>query len=228
MRARERIAAVTAAACLGGACAGTPELVVAPEARPAAEDASKGRDRHAGITVTVDTDAWDGTSLAGQARPVEVLIENDGQRTLRIRYDAFALVDGNGQRLGALPPFSIEGEVVERRGGLRPAFRHRGFYVAPYHADYFPALTPYAATFHGAPFVYDHYLGYWDRVDLPTKMMLEVAIPEGVLEPGGVLSGYLYFEAEGGSGPMDFRFDLVDEATGKHYGELRIPLVIEP
>jgi len=215
-------------ACLIAGCAGTSDLTVAPAARAPDGAPPTGVDRHDGVSVAIRPDAWSGIPLDGDARPIRVRIENTGGRTLRLRYDAFALVTADGRRLGAMPPFDIDGKAVERRGNLTPGFTHRGFLIAPYHAGYFPGIAPYRFGFHAAPFVYDHYHGYWDRIDLPTERMLEAAIPEGALEPGGVVHGFVYFEpATLASGPVDFRFDLVDEQSGQHFGELRIPLLPE-
>jgi hypothetical protein len=63
---------------------------------------------------------------------------------------------------------------------------------------------------------------------LPTEDMLAKGIAEGVLEPKGRISGFLYFEKL----PEDlqrvrFEADLVNAQTGDSLGTIRIPLMIE-
>ena len=72
---------------------------------------------------------------------------------------------------------------------------------------------------------------YWERfvpvmrtVDLPTFDMLRKALPEGVLEPGGRLSGFVYFEDVGpGVERVELRADFENADTGERIVRLGIP-----
>lgn len=58
--------------------------------------------------------------------------------------------------------------------------------------------------------------------------MISKAIPEGVLEGGGRISGFLYFaQIEPVSTPVTFVVQLVDANTGEQFGTLEIPLRVE-
>jgi hypothetical protein len=73
------------------------------------------------------------------------------------------------------------------------------------------------------PFYYDTYYPQW-QVNLPTSEMIELAIPEGVIEPGGSVSGFLYFQPI--SGDLDrvtFKADLMDGDDGQRLGALELP-----
>jgi hypothetical protein len=87
----------------------------------------------------------------------------------------------------------------------------------------------------GGPFDFDwdYYPTYYRvwGVHLPTRDMIRHAIPEGVLENGGRLSGFLYFpkvdrrhQEEG----LKFSIDLVDASTQEHIGQITIPFEIRP
>lgn len=76
--------------------------------------------------------------------------------------------------------------------------------------------------------------GYWDRfgplmraVELPTSDMLRKGLPEGVLEPGGRVTGFLYFE---GIGPDVDRVrllaDFPDAVTDERVTRLGIPFEV--
>jgi hypothetical protein len=57
--------------------------------------------------------------------------------------------------------------------------------------------------------------------------MLQRALPEGVVEPGGRVGGFLYFQRLEGPGPFTFSVDLVDAKTGERLGVITIPFVAE-
>jgi hypothetical protein len=63
---------------------------------------------------------------------------------------------------------------------------------------------------------------------LPTEDMLAKGIPEGVLEPEGRISGFLYFEKlPENLDRITFEADLINARTGVTLGTMRIPFVIE-
>lgn len=58
--------------------------------------------------------------------------------------------------------------------------------------------------------------------------MATKALPEGVLQPGGSISGYLYFQGGDVAGERaTFRMDVVDAGTGRLMGTARVPLEID-
>ena len=63
--------------------------------------------------------------------------------------------------------------------------------------------------------------------------MVQKALPEGVLEPGGRMAGVLYFEnvdigdVNGDDDMGRFSMDLVDASTTRAIGTISIPLEID-
>ena len=58
--------------------------------------------------------------------------------------------------------------------------------------------------------------------------MVGKALPEGVLEPGGTIQGFLYFEDGDPKGDMaDFEMDIVNATAQQMLGTARIPLEID-
>ena len=54
--------------------------------------------------------------------------------------------------------------------------------------------------------------------------MIRNAIPEGVLNPGGEVDGYLYFQRVPSMTPsLEFNATLVDAKTHQQFGHIRIP-----
>jgi hypothetical protein len=58
--------------------------------------------------------------------------------------------------------------------------------------------------------------------------MLRRALPEGTLEDGGALDGFLYFQDVGErEGRVTLEARLVDARTGEQFGTLSIPFQVE-
>lgn len=220
-------AAIAVVIALSAGCAG-PSPQPVPEARiiPEAEHA----DGVAGVRVIVREHAWPGrASVTRAVTPVQVTIKNGGGMPLRIQYREFALVDGPGTTYAALPPFPLVGVPrqplstwIERAA---PGFSATGFEIAHFYAPLYPRF-PSADPVGYEPLYYNYY-AYWEERDdaLPSAGMLARALLEGVLNPGGRISGFLYFEkVAADDGPVLFRMDLVDPRDGRQLGVAEIPL----
>jgi len=217
--------AIVIAAAAG--CSPTASLEVPPEATAPPQNGDTIVKQVDGVEVVARTDAWQGRSIDEHVMPLQATIRNDGNRPLKIRYESFSLVRDDGKRYNALPPFAVEGDTVVRRARLAPAFRHSSFHVAPHYGHHFSGLSVTHHPFHHHGLSHSYYYDYWDSVPLPTDRMLERAIPEGVLEPGGSISGFLYFEPVAAEVQrVTFRANLVDAAQGHAFGEIQFPLLV--
>lgn len=130
-----------------------------------------------------------------------------------------------GERRTALAPFDIEETEVQPI--RRPYFTATGFHVAPHHSLFFPHFTTVGhGFFHDLAF---HHAGFshFRRFQLPTRDMLRRALPEGVLDPGGEIRGYLFFDAfeQGEVEHVTFVGDLKVAEDGETLGEARIPFI---
>lgn len=77
------------------------------------------------------------------------------------------------------------------------------------------------------PYWYGGYYSYWYNIKLPTPGMLRAAMPEGVIQDGGHLSGFLYFEeVSPGLKMVDFRVDLVNALDEKTFGTILMPFAV--
>lgn len=215
---------LVAACCLAAAGCATETLSPAPAANQLAGEGAITVEQ--GIHLIARADAWDGKprDLHRQVTPMRVTVINESAAPIRINYNKFRLVSANGRRFSALPPFQIDGQVANRIG----------MQYAPVGFGYAPYLSPYLASggvFNG-PYVTNR--PYWDRyapvlrtVNLPTQDMLQKALPEGVLLPGGRVSGFLYFEGVA-SGVERVRLiaDFPNHQTGSRVARLTIPFTV--
>lgn len=182
-----------------------------------------------GVRALLQTSAWPGpTPIQQRLTPVRITLINEGDQPVAIRYREFALVTDRGERLPAIPPFevrdSVEVPVVAYGPIYDPGFRWSGFHTAPWYGPVYPGISPWGGPFAWDPWYADTYGTYWLDLPLPSVDMLRLALPEGVLTPGGELDGWLYFPAiDGDVETVTFEADLVDATTNQLYGAIRIP-----
>lgn len=231
MSAKKRVGALGAILVASLTSCADPKLMPAepPGAATTASAApQEAQAQEAGVRVVITTNAWDGRpeALGTVLTPVRVQVENRGDRAVAIRYSAFRLTSPSGRTYAAIPPYDIEEDMA--RPVASPYYRSAGFGVAPYLGGFYPGYGPYGGSFgFDAPY-YGTYYPYWQGyrdIDLPTEDMIERALPEGVLEPGGQVAGYLYFENVEEEGSATFRVLLVGPDGAEPYGEISIPLV---
>ena len=108
-------------------------------------------------------------------------------------------------------------------GAFTPNFYYQGFYLAPPFVGLYPGIAPWWGPFPYDPLYYGQYYPYWPYA-YPTREIVEQAIPEGVLEVNGRLTGFLYFQSLNPSWrEVTFEADLVDAKTGESFGKISMP-----
>jgi hypothetical protein len=189
-----------------------------------------------GVRVTADADAWQGIpAVIEHVTPIKVTIANQNTAPLQIRYDRFALLGGSGRRYAALPPYKIEGRANALavtgpyREFLPPRIYQRGFRVAYPYGSVYPGWPVTRQAYYFDPAYYDRYYRYWETVYLPTREMLSEALVEGKLDPGGFVSGFIYFEPVDLFAETDvtFHLELVTADGATVLGTAAIPFVID-
>ncbi len=198
----------------------------------------------------------DPLSLPQVLTPVRVGLDNHSGHTLRIAYRSFTLVGDSGFHYAALPPFSIHGEVSEvtrasvpavlastaaepanppvarpppprpaRVVPVHPRYPPRGFHVAYPYRVYYPGFGWWPHPWAWDPLYYGYWYAYWPR-PLPSQDMLERALPEGVLDDGGSMSGYLYFQRVTRESKVRLEVELRDAADNEIVGTAALPFVV--
>ncbi len=219
--------------CLGALLLGLGCRSVSPDLEPAdpsqevptGEDAAM--DRSDGLRMIVQTTPWPGQHLIEmEVTPVRVHIANDGSRPVAVRYDDFVIVNERGKTYRALYPHQTSGEVppsTVREQVEEPRFEHEAFSVAAHQQVFYPGvLQVYDGSFipsHAA----EHLWG-----DLPTAEMRAWALPEGVVQPGGYIEGYLYFQkVSADDARLTVRATLSKPGNGEAIARFALPFVVE-
>lgn len=179
-----------------------------------------------GVRVEVTGDTWPGNpGIYSEVTPLEITIENINGPELRVAYGLFSLIDEKGKRYFVLPPYTIEGNIGEET--IYSDFTCEGFGVASHYSCFYPKMLPYEGVFEYDPDYFNHYYGCLNDVELPTKEMIDKALPEGVLWKNAKISGFLYFEKISESEKYRLKMVLIDMSDGSHIGEIDIPLMLK-
>jgi hypothetical protein len=215
-------------------CIPEARLQPLPDARSLAGNTSAAVAEAHGVRLVADGAAWEGrpSNLERRLTPVEVRLENHSGRPLRIRYELFDVEGGTRFHYAAIPPLSLDevsagsspicGASYLPRGWHRPwGWDRRGWGRAPWRQPgwYNPYYDPF----------YDPFYRPYIRCEepLPTQDMLEQALPEGTLQDGGTVSGFLYFQGVAEREKLaTLKAQLVDARTGEPFGELSIPFQV--
>jgi hypothetical protein len=209
----------------GAACSRATQLEPGPGAMPAPAGPGEGAvASDAGVQVEVRTDAWRGdpATLEQVVTPVFVELTNNSTHPVLVRYESVKLRQ-NGQTYEAMPPYDVEGSLAEPFTIYD--YPYSGFEIAPHLRRYYPRLRV-ADPFWWDRAFYDRMVPAFRSVALPTSDMVRMALPEGVLDPGGRVAGFVYFEDVDDDIPnVTFTTDLVDPGTRMAFGRVEIPFV---
>lgn len=179
----------------------------------------------ADVSVLIETQAWSGDpAILPKVTPVRVTIQNKSGNLIRIRSSEFAFVSDNGQRYSALPPYDVKGSVEKP---ITPGFACDHFMIAPYYSGYYPDIEACPDDFTYDQAYFDNYYPDWAQFQLPTREMLRLALPDGVVDVGGYVSGFLYFQnISTQEQQVKFIAKLINAVNGDLLGTVSMPFKV--
>src|SRR5262249_4180132 len=143
-----------------------------------------------------------------------------------IRYNRITLTDADGHRFNVMPPYDIDATLVESYTVTNPYYGFNRFAIAPYLSRWYPRFNRYDGAFAYDPAYYTPYVTQYRNIQLPTADMVQRALPEGVLSPGGKAGGFVYFQAlHPDARSLTLSVEMVDAVTGETLATTRIPFV---
>lgn len=213
-------------AIIAVACGGRGDLDPAPGAQPAPSGAEAFEDSESGVRMIAEIEAWTALprDLESHATPVLITLENNGAVPIRVRYDLFHLKADNGRSYPAIPPYDVRGETTAPVDAL--VYTPEGFLIARHLSPFYPRMGIWDGVFDYDPRYYDLHTEFV-RIELPTSDMIVRALPEGVLQPGGRVQGFLYFRhVHQDARQANLSLDL-STPGGERFGELAIPFIVD-
>ncbi len=200
-----------AAALLAGGCIAHHRYSALAPAQAVAGDPFAAQAEAEGVRVVARAGDWRGwpETLEERLTPVGVTVENRSGKALRIRPDSFELVDPGGFRHRALGVADLQREFSYLGG-----WRWQGWYGGPWPGFWgWPAYGPYPGSWGG----------WWYVEPTPPPQRAE-----GTLQDAGRLMTWLFFPVPTEALPrFELVVELVDDATGKGFGAVRISFLRE-
>ncbi|HON10857.1 MAG TPA: hypothetical protein PLE24_08305 [Chitinispirillaceae bacterium] len=216
-------------------CATTMKIVPGPGAHSSVILEGMAFAETCGVSIMLETQAWTGRpDILDKITPIRITLQNKSGDLLLIRYNVFRL-EGltSGDSYAALPPYEIRGTlddpwiILPYPLPLPSAVVCQKFSVAPYCSRMYPAFPVYQDSFTVDSLYYSRYYTVWAKIELPTEEMLIKVLPDGVIEQGGYVSGFLYFEKiDRNEEELLFTADLIDALRGRLLGTITIPLQV--
>jgi len=216
-------------------CATTMKIVPGPGAHSSVILEGMAFAETSGVSIMLETQAWTGKpDILDKITPIRITLQNKSRDLLLIRYNVFHL-EGltSGDNYAALPPYEIRGTlddpwiILPYPLPLPSAVVCQKFSVAPYCSRMYPAFPAYQDSFTVDSLYYSRYYTVWAKIELPTEEMLIKVLPDGVVEQGGYVSGFLYFEKiDRNEEELLFTADLIDALKGRLLGTITIPLQV--
>jgi len=195
-------------------------------------DPESNRAEAAGVTVSVDADAWPlDEPLDPGVEPFRLEIRNRSGRSLQLRYDQVALVGASGDRYAVVPLHDVllagtESEYGEPLVKIdKPKFGQISFRIAPGYSEIFPNSETFPSHFDDDREYARFHERQFDPALEPTVQMFERLLPEGVIDDGGLASGFLYFaDVDPWEPGLTLELRLVDAEDGLRFGTVTVPL----
>lgn len=180
-----------------------------------------------GVRCSASAGSWPGLprDLESDLRPMKVRFTNHSGQPIQILYQQFALVSPTGERYRPLPvvsPSQSPGDVPH----LSPVYSSEGFFVAPRLKHVYANLRPWSQPLDRDDAFYKSSFEDWPK-ELPTRDMARRGLPEGVLEDGGTISGYLYFPSGANQEDRVTFSAHVPNSRGDTVASIQIPFVVE-
>jgi hypothetical protein len=208
---------------------GRPTTVAgSPQALPASPVANVAVKTVSGVRLYARGGGWDGlpANIGSTVMPVAVRIENHSGVPIELVYERFALVIADGRAFHPLPLLPLfDGSAAI--SSLQPTYQPAGFFIAPRLAPTYPHLPSWRSSLARDESLYR--LDYRKWTDgLPSRDVLLKGLPEGVLQDGGVISGFLYFDGDArGQHDLTFQADLIAGDWERRVALIEIPFRIQ-
>jgi hypothetical protein len=149
-----------------------------------------------GVRCSADVGAWpdDAKPLPTFVVPVKVRIKNASGQPIQLLYEDFVLAGNNHRSYRPLPIVPLDESDGDRPAPIEPIYAATKFFVAPRLHDVYTTLDPWTTDLPRDEALYERQFKRWGHARLP-RQAIRMALPEGVLDNGGTISGFLFFES---------------------------------
>lgn len=210
------------------ACGAHRTLVPAKEARTLSDAPEAAFAVESGVRCSVNGLAWpeNGRQLPDSIVPIKVRVRNSGNKPIRVLYEAFVLRGGSGRKYRPVPVVPLNQKALKRQK-INLVYASSNFYVARRFRGMYSGLEPWSDRMSRDEALYQRQYLRWGEYR-PGRDIMRMALPEGVLAEGGVISGYLFFENPvSREGDVSFEAQFHDANAGKTVAVIEIPFAVQ-
>jgi hypothetical protein len=179
-----------------------------------------------GVRCSANVDAWSesGDDLPDDVVPVKVRITNDSGKPIRVMYEDFVFTGKKGRTYRPIPVLPLDREIPVPN--VRPMYAATKFYVAPGFRRAYRQLEPWRSPLERDDELYEKQFHRWGK-NRPSLETIRMALPEGVLEDGGVITGFLFFESPlSRESNVTFQADFGDGDGDDVVSSIEIPFAV--
>jgi hypothetical protein len=218
------VTVVAAASCGHGRLAPGANAQLVPEVATAAVAVDSG----VRVVASLGDAGGVAKELPDQVAPIKIRVVNHGTRPVSILYDRFSLEGTRGHRYHVVPAVPLtHATLLAGLGPLQPIFSSSNFEVAARYHDIYPSLDVSPSPLPREQAGDDARASLWTGA-APNREICRMELPEGVLGPGGEITGYLYFEDPTRSETaLTLVANLVSQQNGDTVASIKIPLQVE-
>ncbi len=187
------------------------------------------------VELTAGSDMWDGKDeVPKNVTPLRITIDNGGEDPIIVRYNGFELNNSEGYEYSALPLYQMDTEleklIVDKdvRVIPEPYYEFNNHFIYPIYGPIYTGIETTQYDYIIDQEIQEKFLK-WETMnaDLPTQEMRRKALPEGILDRDGIVSGFLFFEkVRPTDDVVDLEFDIINARTGETKDTIEIPFYV--
>ena len=183
------------------------------------------------VQVTVSSDSWVGSpEVRNEVTPLKITVANNNENPIKITYDNMKLVSEDSTVFTALPIYNLIGTVndvqlaPEHNVIVESEIDHDRFYIYPMYTRVYNNIPITDYKYFEDPSYYSQYYSEWNETGMPTAGMRNLALPEGILDNGGSISGFVYFQkVDADVESVELSMDIINAENNEVLGNIQLP-----
>lgn len=188
------------------------------------------------VQVTVSSDAWVGApEVKTKVTPLKLQIKNNNDSPIKITYSNLFLVSNDGDIYSALPIYNIINDankphlLDDEKVVVKTEIDHDNFYLYPLYTRVYNDIPVTDFNYFEDPGYYEKYYAEWRETGMPTDGMKNLALPEGILDKGGSLSGFIYFQkVDPDLKTVTLNMSITNAENNEVLGSIKLPFWVMP
>ncbi len=187
------------------------------------------------VELTVGSDTWEGDTVPKYVNPIRITIDSGREDPIVVRYNNFVITNRDGKKYSVMPLYEMDAKlkklVFDKDYEIipKPFYDYKNYSIFPIYEPAYKTIEITDYDYIIDPYIQEKYMD-WAAMDadLPTQEMRMKALPEGILDIDGIVSGFLFFEkVNPNDKEVTLKFDIVDAKSNKKISTIEIPFFVQ-